>query len=173
VLEVTVFKTPELSKTVQVSEVGTINFPLVGEVQASGRTAREVEHDLTQSLGAKYLQNPQISIFVKDYNSQRVTMEGAIKKPGVYPIAGGLSLLQATAVAGGFEDTADQTVLLFRQQDGRRFAGRYDVAAIRKGNAEDVQLEAGDIINAPTSDIREGMSVVLKLVPLATLAPLL
>jgi polysaccharide export outer membrane protein len=100
-------------------------------------------------------------------------MEGAIKKPGVYPIAGGLSLLQATAVAGGFEDTADQTVLLVRQQDGRRLGGRYDVAAIRKGNAEDPQLEAGDIIIAPTSDIKEGMGVVLKLLPLAMLGPML
>ena len=102
VLEVTVFKVPELSKTIQVSEVGTINFPLLGEIEAGGKSAREIEQMLTQRLGAKYLQNPQISVFVKEHNSQRVTVEGAVKKPGVIPMAGGLSLVQAIAQAGGF-----------------------------------------------------------------------
>ncbi len=173
VIEVSVFKVPELSKTVQVSEAGTINFPLIGEMPAAGMTAREIEQDLTKKLGAKYLQNPQITVFVKDHNSQRVTLEGAIKKPGVYPIAGGLSLLQAVAQAQGFEQNADETVLLFRQVNGKRSAARYDVARIRDGSAEDPQLEAGDVIIAPTSDIKEGMNMVFRLLPLATLVPLL
>ncbi len=173
VLEVTVFKVPELSKIVQVSEAGTISFPLIGEVQASGRTAREMEQDLTKSLGAKYLQNPQVNVFIKEYNSQRITMEGAVKKPGVYPIAGGMSLLQAVAIAGSFEATADETVLLMRQSNGQRFAARYDVARIREGRSEDPQLEAGDVIIAPTSDIKEGMNIMFKFLPLATLIPLL
>ncbi len=100
----TVFKAPELSKTVQVSETGTINFPLIGELDAAGKSAREIEQEMTKKLGSKYLQNPQISVFVKDYFSQRITMEGAIKKPGVYPIAGGLVVLQAMAQAGGFDE---------------------------------------------------------------------
>lgn len=173
VLEVTVFKVPELSKVVQVSEAGTISYPLIGEVQAAGRTAREVEQDLTKSLGAKYLQNPQVSVFIKEYNSQRITVEGAVKKPGVYPIVGSMSLLQATATAGGFEDAASQTVLVFRQTNGKRYAAKYDVASIREGAMEDPQLQAGDVIIAPTSDVKEGMTTVLKLLPLAYLAPLL
>ncbi len=173
VLEVTVFKVPDLSKVVQVSEAGTISYPLVGEVQAGGRTAREIEHDLTKSLGAKYLQNPQITVFVKEYNSQRITVEGAFKKPGVYPITGGMSLLQATALAGGFEATADETVLLFRQLDGKRSVAKYDVGQIRQFKAEDPQLEAGDVIIAPTSDIKEGMNYIVRLAPLATIVPLL
>jgi polysaccharide export outer membrane protein len=172
-LEVTVFKSPELSKTVQVSETGTINFPLIGELYAAGKTAREVEQEMTKKLGAKYLQNPQISVLVKDYFSQRITMEGAVKKPGVYPIAGGLSLLQALAQAGGFEDTASHTVVLFRQVNGQRLAARYDVSSIRDGSAEDPQLEAGDVIIVSTSELKEGMNMILKLVPLATLAPYL
>jgi polysaccharide biosynthesis/export protein len=173
VLEVTVFKAPELSKVVQVSADGTISFTLIGEVPAGGRTAREVEQELTRRLGAKYLQNPQISVFVKEYNSQRVTIDGAVKKPGVYTIAGGMSLLQATATAGGFEVTAEETVLLFRQKNGKRFAARYDVARIREGREEDPQLEAGDVIIAPTSDIKEGINTMFKFLPLATLVPLL
>ena len=133
VLEVSVFKVPELSKVVQVSEAGTINYPLAGEVQAGGRTAREIEQDLTKLLGKKYLQNPEISVFVREYNSQRITVEGAVKKPGVYPIVGGMSLLQATATAGGFEDTAEQTVILIRQSGGKRSIGKFDVGQIRDG----------------------------------------
>ena len=173
VLEVTVFKVPDLSKVVQVSEAGTINYPLVGELEAGGRTAREIEQDLTKLLGTKYLQNPQIGVFVKEYNSQRVTVEGAVKKPGVYPIVGGMSLLQAVATAGGFENSADETILLIRQKSGSSSAGKFDVSKIRQGKAEDVPLEAGDVIVAPTSDIKQGMEVFYRLAPLASLAPLL
>jgi polysaccharide biosynthesis/export protein len=173
VLEVSVFEVPELSKTVQVSEAGTISYPLVGEARAGGKTAREVEQELTRVLGDKYLKNPQVTVLVKEYNSQRITVEGAVKKPGVYPIAGGMSLLQAIATAGGFEQTAEETVLLFRQSDGRRLAARFDVARIRTGRDQDFDLQAGDVLIAPTSDLKEGFNTVLRLVPLATLVPLL
>ena len=173
VLEVTVFKVPDLPKVVQVSEAGTINYPLIGELEAGGRTAREVEQDLTRLLGAKYLQNPQINVLVKEYNSQRITLEGAVKKPGVYPIVGGMSLLQAIATAGGFESNAEETILLVRQKAGKSSAGKFDVSQIRQGKSEDVQLEAGDVIIAPTSDIKQGMEMFFRLAPLANIAPLL
>ena len=83
-----------------------MNFPLIGEVDAGGRTAREIEQELRKKLGTKYLQNPQISVFVKDHFSQRITIEGAVKKPGVFPIPGGMTLLQAIAEAQGFDDNA-------------------------------------------------------------------
>ena len=129
VLEVTVFQAPELSKTFQVSEGGTINFPLIGEVDAGGKTAREIEQELRKKLGTKYLQNPQISVFVKDHFSQRVTIEGAVKKPGVFPIPGGMTLLQAIAEAQGFDESASHEVLLFRQTNGKRLAAKYDVSS--------------------------------------------
>lgn len=172
VLEITVFQAPELSKTIQVSEAGTLNFPLIGEVYASGKTAREIEQELRNKLGAKYLQNPQVSVFVKDYFSQRITLEGAVKKPGVYPIAGGMSLLQALAEAQGFDDNASHTVVLFRNVNGRRMTAQYDVASIRDGSAEDIPLQAGDVIIIPTSDLKAGMNLLLKFAPLATLAAL-
>ena len=73
VVEFSVFKVPELTRTVQVAETGTVNLPLVGEVHAAGRTAQEIERELARTLGAKYLQSPQVTILVKEYNSQRVT----------------------------------------------------------------------------------------------------
>jgi polysaccharide biosynthesis/export protein len=173
IIEVTVFNVPELSKTIQVSEAGTVNFPLIGEFQAGGKTGREIERELSLKLGDKYLQNPQITVFVKDHNSQRITLEGAVKRPGVYPITGGMSLLQAVAQAQGFEDKADETVLIFRHVNGERQAAKYDVSRIRDGRAEDPALEAGDVIVAPTSDLKEGVGVIFKALPLATLVSLL
>jgi polysaccharide biosynthesis/export protein len=172
-IEITVFKVPDLSKIVQVSETGAFSYPLVGEVQAAGKTAREIEQELTQALGAKYLQNPQINVMVKEFNSQRVTVEGAVKKPGVVPIQGGLTMLQAVALSGGFEETAEENVLLLRQIEGKRSIAKYSVSDIRSNRTADPQLEAGDVLVAPTSDVKQGLFYVMKVLPLATLVPLL
>ena len=118
-LDITVFKVPELSKTVQVSETGTINLPLVGEVQAAGKTTQELERVLTAKLGATYLQNPQVSVLVKENNSQHVTIQGAVEKTGVYPVKGKTSLLELVAMAGGLKSTSDSTVLVLRQDGGK------------------------------------------------------
>src|SRR6202021_2839152 len=85
VLDVAVFKVPDLSKTVQVGEDGTITYPLIGQVHAAGRTAHDLEVDLKQKLGEKYLRSPQITVLVKEYNRQRVTFSGGGKTPGVSP----------------------------------------------------------------------------------------
>jgi polysaccharide export outer membrane protein len=172
VLEVTVFKVGELSKTAQVSEAGTISFPLVGDLRAAGRTPREVEKELAARLGAKYLQNPQVTVYVKEFNSQRVTVEGAVKRPGVFPLQGSLSLLQAIALAQGLEGVSDNTVLVFRETNGTRSAARFDISDIRSGTTDDPQLQAGDVVVAGTSTIKEGLGNILKLVPLASFAVL-
>src|SRR5687768_12757963 len=109
VLEITVFKVPDLSKTVEVSDTGSINLPLVGEVPAAGRTAQQLERDLTVRLGGKYLQNPQVTVYVKDHKSQRVTIQGAVKAPGMFPLSGRTTLLQGIALAGGRDKVSDST----------------------------------------------------------------
>ena len=116
VLDISVFKVPELSRSVQVADSGTINLPLVGEVEATGRTARDIEHDLATKLGAKYLQSPQVTVYIKEYNSQRVTVDGAVKKPGVYPIRGKTTLMQSVALAEGLNDVSDSSdIVIFRR----------------------------------------------------------
>jgi polysaccharide export outer membrane protein len=168
-VEFSVFKVPELTRMVQVSETGMINLPLVGEVQAGGRTAREVERELTKKLGAKYLQSPQVTILVKEFNSQRVTIEGAVKRPGVYPLRGKTSLLQVLASAEGIDrDVSDSTVVVFRQIDGRRAAAKFDVADIRSGSADDPDIQAGDVIIAPTSAMKETFNLLLKASPIGS-----
>jgi polysaccharide export outer membrane protein len=167
VLEIQVFKVPELSKTVQVSEAGTINYPLIGEVAAAGRSARQVEQSLTQALGADYLRDPQVSVYVREYNSQRVTVEGAITKPGVYPIRGDMSLLQLLAISGGVSAISDDTIVIFRTVDTRRTVARFDVEPIRKGTAPDPKLAAGDMVIVGKSSLKEGFSNVMKALPIA------
>ena len=174
VVEISVFKVPELSRSVQVADGGTINLPLVGEIQAAGKTARDIELDLTKKLGDKYLRSPQVTVFVKEYNSQRVTVEGAVKKPGVYPIRGKTSLISMLANAGGLEELADNSnVIVVRQSNGKRSAGRFDIDSIRKGTAADPALLQGDVVIANTSDAKAALQTLIKLVPVANVFAIL
>jgi polysaccharide biosynthesis/export protein len=168
ILEISVFNVPELSKSVQVADTGTINLPLLGEVQASGKTASEIERDLTRQLGAKYLKSPQVTVYVKEHNSQKVTVEGAVKKPGVYPIPGTLSLVQLLATAEGVDrDYYSKDVTVFRTVDGNRTSQVYDIDAIREGKADDPPLRQGDLVVVDTSAAKSAFQNVLKIVPLA------
>ena len=167
IIEVAVFKVPELSKAAQVNESGSINLPLLGEVPAVGRTTREMEQDLTKSLGAKYLRNPQVNVSVKEYNSQRVTLEGDIKKPGIYPFRGRMTLLQLVASAGGFEATADTEVIVFRGTEGKTTAAKFEFEDIRAGKAKDPELMSGDVIIVNSSAAKTAFQNVLKALPLA------
>ena len=171
VLDISVFKVPDLSKTVQVGQDGLINFPLVGELSAGGKTAHEVERELTQKLGVRYLQSPQVSVFVKEYNSQRVTVDGSVKHPGVYTLKGHTSLVQVLAMAEGVDmSLASGEVVVFRRIDGKRSAARFDVAAINDGKAEDPELSPGDVIVVDTSATKVALQSVLKILPAATAA---
>jgi polysaccharide export outer membrane protein len=173
VVEFSVFKVPELTRTAQVGEAGDISLPLVGEVRAAGRTVQEVERELAQKLGAKYLQSPQVSVVVKEYNSQRVTIEGAVKRPGVYPIRSKMSLLQVIATAEGLDATSDTTVVVFRQMEGKRMAARFDIAEIRTGATKDPAVQSGDVIVAPTSAMKSAFDSILKSLPVASVFALL
>jgi len=171
VLEISVFKVPELSKSIQVADTGTINMPLLGEVPAAGRTAQEIERDLTKQLGGKYLKSPQVTVFVKDYNSQTVTIEGAIMKPGVYLIRGKLSLVQLIATAGGLNnDLYDKRVTVFRTYDGVRTSNVVDIDEIRAGKALDPALHQGDVVVIDNSTGKVALQTALKVVsPAASL----
>jgi polysaccharide export outer membrane protein len=175
VLEISVFKVEELSRSVQVADVGTVNLPLVGEVQAAGRTARELELDLAKKLGAKYLQSPQVTVYVKEFNSRRVTIDGAVKKPGVYPIRGKTTLVQFIATAEGLTELADNSsIAVFRTTDGKRSVARFDVDEIRDGKAADPVIQEGDVIVVSQSATKTAFQNFLKAFPLTSVfVPLL
>ena len=171
VLDVAVFKVPDLSKTVQVGEDGTITYPLIGQVHAAGRTAHDLEVDLKQKLGEKYLRSPQINVLVKEYNSQRVTISGAVKTTGVYAIKGRTTLLQVIAMAGDIDvSTASGDIVVFRTVDGQRTAARFEAEPIKNGKADDPEMLPGDVIVVDTSATKVALSNVLRVLPLATSA---
>ena len=147
-LSITVFGVQELAKEVRVNSNGQISLPLIGGVMAGGRTIPELESDLAEKYSAGYLQKPQVSVFVTEFTSQRVTLEGAVAKPGIYPITGKTSLLQAIALAGGVDDkTADLGgIVLIRQISGKRMAAAYDLRLVRTGQSDDPQIYGDDII---------------------------
>jgi polysaccharide biosynthesis/export protein len=165
VLEISVFKVPELSKSIQVADTGTINMPLLGEVPAAGRTAQQIERDLTKRLGDKYLRDPQVTVFVKEHNSQTVTVEGAVMKPGVFPIPGKLSLVQLIATAGGLNnDLYDKNITVFSIIDGERTSKIYDIDDIRAGKARDPALNQGDVVVIDNNAAKVALNTALKVV---------
>lgn len=147
-LAISVFGIQELNKEVRVNSNGQISLPLIGGIMAGGRTIPEFEADLAKKYSNGYLQRPQVSVFVKEFASQRVTLEGAIAKPGIYPITGKTSLLQAIAMAGGIDDKVADLggIVLMRQISGKRMAAAYDLREVRKGVVEDPLIYGDDII---------------------------
>ncbi len=147
-LRIEVFQVEDFSRSVRVSSRGQISLPLIGIMQAGGLTAAELEQLLAERLSRDFLQNPYVTVFIEEYTSQRVTIDGEVKRPGIYALVGRTSLLQAVALAEGFEKFADsRRVQLFRtHKDGTRETLFYDVDAIRKGELDDPMLKGDDVV---------------------------
>lgn len=166
-LAISVFGVEELTKEVRVNSNGQISLPLIGGMMAGGRTIPELEQELARKYSEGYLQKPQVSVFVKEFTSQRVTLEGAIAKPGIYPITGKTTLLQAIALAGGVDDkTADLGgIVLMRQVDGKRMAAAYDLRQVRKGVVDDPLIYGDDIIVIEQSASKTALRRFIESVP--------
>lgn len=146
-LEVTVFREPELSVAdVPVDESGRILLPLVGEFSASGKSPQMLATDIEGKL-RQYVRSPQVAVRIKQAASKKITVAGSVMEPGVFPIEGRVTLLQAIALARGPSQVAalDQT-LIFRTVGGRKTAARFDLRAIERGRAEDPEVLPGDTV---------------------------
>lgn len=166
-LSVVVFQIEDLDREVRVNNAGQISLPLIGAVEVVGRTVNEVETDIATRFAARYLQNPQVSVFVKEFASQRVTVGGAVKKPGIYPVTSRLTLLQALSLAEGLGDTASaRNVLVFRTSGGQRRFARFDIAAIEAGEHADPELMGEDVVVVDTSMGKVALRQLIALVPL-------
>jgi polysaccharide export outer membrane protein len=174
VLEISVFKVPELTQSVQVADNGLVNLPLVGDIRVAGKTPSAVESELRTKLNGSYVKNPSVRVFVKEYNSARVTVDGAVRNPGVWPLKGTPTLLSAISLAGGLDkEMASTTVVIFRANpDGTRSAARVDLAAIRAGSVVDPTVEAGDVIVVEDSTFKSAYSAFKYILPLTTLSSL-
>jgi len=154
-LDIKVFQAEELSGKYKVGSDGKISLPLIGALSVSGKTPLVVETQLSGLLKQKYLQDPQVSILVESFTNQRVTVEGEVNKPGVYPIEGSITFLQAIALAGGLANLASpDKVVLFRRNGQQVKAYQLDIQAIRDGRLRDPYIRGNDQIVAHRSDSR-------------------
>jgi len=167
---VKVFKAPDLSSDYEVDLTGHISLPLIGEVEAANLTTAQLDQRLTEMLGQKYFQNPDVSVGVKASTKRSVTVDGAVKQAGSFPVAGNTSLMQAIALAGGTtEDANAHRVAVFRTVGGQRQAAAFDLMSIRHGQAQDPQVYAGDIVVVDGSSIKATQKQILQTIPLLSI----
>jgi len=166
-LDVRVFQVADLSfAELVVDTSGNINLPLIGAVRGAGRTAGEMSADIAGRLAARYLRDPQVTVTVKEAASQKITVDGAVTKPGVYEMRGSTTLLQAVAMAEGPSRVADLTkVAVFRSIDGRRSVALFDLSAIRQGRASDPEMFGDDVIVVDTSRLSSALREVVGALP--------
>lgn len=165
-LAVTVFQVQDLNREVRVNNAGQISLPLIGGVEVAGRTVGDAEQEIAGRYRDRYLQNPQVSVFVKEFSSQRVTVSGAVKKPGIYPMSSRLTLLQSLALAEGLNDVgSERNVLVFRTVDGERQFARFDIAAISRGEDADPAVYGDDLIIVDTSTGKQTLKTLIQLAP--------
>jgi polysaccharide biosynthesis/export protein len=177
---VEVFGVPELKRTVRVNSTGVVSLPLVGPVSLQGLTGQQAEERIAAAYAEKYLQDPQVSVFIKEFTTRRITIEGAVAKPGIYPVTGQLTLLRALALAGGGGSYANLSeIMLFRQGlDGTAAEPQtFDLNAIREGKQPDPVILADDVIvvkrSAARAALRDSLfrDIIDSINPFSGLAP--
>lgn len=172
-LAIDVFGSEELSgKEVQVDASGRITYPLIGTVEVAGKTPGEIGTLMEERFRGRFIREPQITVNLKEIVSQTVTIGGEVKKPGVYPIVGKMTLMTAIASAEGWTDVANKgEVVVFRTVAGKEYAAIYNVKAIEKGRYRDPEIYASDVVMIGDSQARKIWKDILGASPL--LAPVI
>lgn len=168
VLRVTVFQEEDLSfNEVPVDATGRIVLPLIGLVQAAGKTSLELSRDIAMRLEERYLVEPQVSIVVVKSASLRVTVEGAVNGPGIFDIEGSTTLLQALALAQGPIQTANlDQIIVFRTKPDGVYAARFNLADIRLGRQPNPEILGNDIVVVGNSYAKQVFRDFLQLSPM-------
>lgn len=158
-LEIDVFQVPDLKTTERVSAKGYIKLPLIGDVKASGSTVSGLENTIAEKL-AKYVREPQVSVFVKEYRSQQISVLGAVRDPRVYYVSGQKYLLDMLSLAGGLTPQAGSICIV--QEVSGAAAGRHpgqkvviDLDALLRNGRTDLNIPvySGDVIQVPKKGI--------------------
>lgn len=169
-LAIKVFKAEDLSGDYDVDLAGNISLPLIGEVKAANLTTAQLDQQLTQKLGAKYLEHPDVSVAIKASTAHVVTVDGAVREGGTFPVGSPITLIQAVAMAKGTtEDANARRVAVFRTISGQRQAAAFDLTAIRRGEATDPQIYPGDIVVVDGSSVKAREKQILQSIPLLAL----
>jgi len=151
VFEVNVYGEQEMSGTYRLSNDGSIDFPLVGRVQLEGLSSGQAQERLVTAL-QRFVRKPQVSIFVKEFNSQKVYVYGQVQKSGTFAYEQGMNVVQAVTLAGGFDKLADDgRVVITRRVDGDEQTFKVSVEDIGNGRVPNFELLPGDIVFVPES----------------------
>lgn len=169
-LVIDVFGIPELSeKEVQTDASGRISFPLAGVVEAAGKTPAEVEDELEGRLRTAHVRDPQVTVNLKETVSQVVTVDGQVKRAGLYPVVGRMTLMRAIATAQGLDEFASiEDVVVFRTVQGQKLAALYNLGAIRRGAYDDPEIYANDVVVVGDSQSRRMLYYFFQAAPLLT-----
>ncbi|MFN2446309.1 MAG: polysaccharide biosynthesis/export family protein [Vicinamibacterales bacterium] len=165
VLTINVWEQADLSGRFTVETDGTFTFPLIGRLKAGGLTLREVEAELKKRLVDGFFKNPQVSVTVDQYRSQRVFVVGEVRQPGTYPLTGDMTLIEVLAKAGSTTDQAAGEALIVRTKPGQKVTGpvlpnegetvidRVELQALQSGTSRlQVPLRDGDTIIVPRAE---------------------
>ena len=150
VLEIRVYGEKDMTGLYRVEADGSIVFPHIGKVKVIGKTPPVIGFRIARKLRAGYLRNPQVTVFVKEYNSKKITVFGHVKKPGIFRYTDNMTIIQAITEAGGFTDLADQdSTIVTRFKEGRKYRIRVKVKSIGEGRAQNFVVRPGDVIWVP------------------------
>lgn len=144
-LQVEVYDEEDLTKEVRVLTDGRISFPLLGSIEAERLTVSQLEQKITKLLAAKYLVNPQVTVFVKEFSN--VFVFGEVVEPGSFPIYGRMTVFEAITLAGGFTEVANRSkVKVIRRRNGQEKVFEVDVSKLTKTGdpSQDLELQAND-----------------------------
>jgi polysaccharide export outer membrane protein len=152
VLEIRVYQEPDLSGVVRISTEGTIDYPFCGRVTAAGLYSTSLADALAACLRNGYLKNPQVMVFLKEYNSKKVFVFGEVQKPGTFPFEEHMTIVQAITLSGGFGKlAAKNSVIVTRLVDGEERKFKVAVEGIAEGRDKNFALQPGDIVYVPES----------------------
>ena len=151
ILNIYVWKEPDLTQDVTVMPDGKIAFPLVGEIQAEGRTVMELKQVVTERL-RDYVTAPEVAVVVREIRSRRVYTLGKLNSPGPYYLAPGMTVMQALSTAGGFAEWADEkSILVIRREGGKEVQHRFNYKEYISGEnlKQNIFLKPNDTIVVP------------------------
>ncbi len=150
-----------------IDAAGQLNLPLIGPVAASGKSTNELGAAIEMAYRARFIRDPHVTVSLLRATGGLVTVEGEVKKPDIYPIRPGYTLLSAMALAGSPLPTARvDHVIIFRTIDGQRMGGRFDLKAIRSGQVDDPLVRDRDVVVVGFSRKAGIYQDLLKLTPL-------
>ncbi len=169
-LRIEVFGVETLQRTVSVDGDGRFSFPLVGQLQASGKTPAELGGEIERALrNANYVRNPDVTVTILETPGRTVAVDGQVNRAGEFPVLPNATLMRAVALAGGVNENARvEDVVLFRNIGDKHYVGLYNLGAIRRGSYPDPQIFAGDVVVVGESNQRRLLQSFLQAIPLLT-----